>query len=536
MGSNRCEHHAGCPGWEMTARFEGKERNLGDPHVLGQKSSLEPDSESITDEVDVRKSDGSVVAEKRDNARGAKGPCMQQVTASKEGTRLHESATTAQEGPELGPYGQNKKGLPEKVFILQQKLYLKAKKETQFRFYALYDRVYRLDVLHSAWRLVAANKGAPGVDGISCESVIKGCGVEKFIETLHRELVERTYTPGGIRRVYIPKPNGKMRPLGIPNVRDRVVQQAVLLVIEPIFEADFMDSSYGFRPQRGAHQALARIKETLKGSRRQVYDADLSSYFDTIPHDKLMKCLEKRISDGQVLKLIRSWLKAPVVESDKNGGGKGQKGVGTPQGGVISPILANLYLHWFERKFHGPGGPGTWAGARMVRYADDFVVMAKHVGNRITNWVEETIEGWMGLKINRDKTKIVRMEQDESTLNFLGYTFKCVPCQFSEKRFPIQYPSLKAMEKERNTLRDLTSAKHGHKPAKELISILNCQMTSWSKYFNQGYYRKCMRDTTHFARECVVQHLRRRSQRPYAPPRGVSLYHHIHVNLGLVKL
>ena len=518
----------------MTARFEGKNEEPRRSAYSG--SSPEPQPESITVGVNSRKSDGSIVAEKRGNSRGAKGPCMQCATVSDQKTRLHESDTTGLEGFRLGPYGENRKGLPEKVFSLQQKLYVKAKSEPNFRFYALYDRVYRRDVLRSAWHLVATNDGKPGVDGISCEDIINNGGVDVLIDTLQTELREGTYKPGGIRRVYIPKANGKLRPLGIPNVRDRVVQQAVLLVIEPIFEADFMDSSYGFRPQRQAHQALDKIKENLKAGRRSIYDADLSSYFDTIPHDKLIKCLEMRISDRKVLSLIRSWLKAPVIGKDKDEQSKPSKGMGTPQGGVISPLLANIYLHWFEKKFYGPNGPGTWAKAEIIRYADDFVVMAKYLTPKITAWIENSIEGWLGLQINRTKTKTVELHQDEASFDFLGYTFKCVHPKTAMKRFPIYYPSLKAMEKEREALRNMTSANSGCVPTKELIESLNRHLKGWARYFNQGYHRKCLRDITFFAGERVIRHLRRRSQRPYRPPKGVSLYHHIHQNLGLIRL
>jgi RNA-directed DNA polymerase len=428
--------------------------------------------------------------------------------------------------------------LPEKLSSLRQKLYLKAKQEPKFRFYALYDRIYRRDVLTSAYRIARANHGKGGVDGVSFEQIeaAEG-GVEGFVEKLHADLQRKQYRPSAVRRVYIPKADGRQRPLGIPTIRDRVVQTAVLLILEPIFEADFMECSYGFRPKRSAHDALDEVRKHLKQGLTAVFDADLKGYFDSIPQDKLIKCLQMRIVDRSVLKLIRMWLAAPVEEDDGHGGKKvSRRGKGTPQGGVISPLLANVYLHWFEKVFYATSGPGTWAKAQIVRYADDFMVLARYQGNRLTGFIESKIESWLGLELNRTKTKVVNLRQSGASVDFLGYTFRYDrDLKGRGHRYLNIVPSRKAMQAHRDKLRKTISRGQGFVPVTRLIEIVNRQQRGWANYFSFGYPRKAMREMNWYVLHRLVGHLRRRSQRPFRPPEGRSYYRHLK-QLGLIYL
>lgn len=327
---------------------------------------------------------------------------------------------------------------------LREKLGQKAKLEPKFRFYTLYHHISKDDVLILAWEKVRQNGGSAGIDGLSIKTIERQ-GVGAFLKEIQAELKSKSYHPKPVKRVYIPKSDGKLRPLGIPTVKDRVVQAAVLLIIEPIFEQDFLDCSYGFRPEKSAHQAINSIRQSIAKGQLQVYDADLKAYFDTIPHDKLMKALEARIADQQILKLIKKWLEAPVWEPGKPM--KANDKV-TPQGGIISPLLANLYMHWFDKVFHKEQGPGSWAKATLIRYADDFVIMAKYMTNKIVSWIENMLEQRFGLTVNREKTKIVNLNDPKSELKFLGFELKRVPLRNKPHvRMCLTMPSHKSINK-----------------------------------------------------------------------------------------
>lgn len=452
----------------------------------------------------------------------------------------HRATTDDSDVPLPAAFAVNGAGLPEKLFTLRQKLYRKAKREPTFRFYTLYGLIARLDVLEAAWALVAANDGAPGVDGVTITSLKTSPDEgQQLVQQLQHELLTKQYRPQAVRRVYIPKPDGKQRPLGIPTVRDRVVQTAAKLILEPIFEADFLDVSYGYRSGRTAHDALKEIARRVQQGYREIYDADLAAYFDSIPHDQLLQCVERRVADRPVLRLLRLWLTAPVEERDEDGRPRRQRPTqGTPQGGVISPLLANLYLHWLDVRFSRPNGPGTWAGAHLVRYADDFVVLARYMGHRIPRWIERTVEDWLGLTINRRKTRIVKLTPNgPDQLEFLGYTFRYAWDQFGRQtRYFTAEPSKRALAQGREAVRRLTATRRASVPVAEVVTDLNVFLRGWQQYFQFGHPRRAQHALTAFAIERLMRHLRRRSQRPCRPPAGVTWYGFITNSLGFQPL
>jgi len=397
---------------------------------------------------------------------------------------------------------------PDKVRELQIKLYRKAKSEPDFRFYLLYDKIHRADVLLRAWLLAKANDGAPGVDNESFED-IESRGVKEWLDGLGKELHDKTYRPQPVRRVMIPKPGGGERLLGIPTIRDRVVQTAAKLILEPIFEADLEPNAYGYRPKKSAQDAIQEVDKLLYKGYTDVVDADLSKYFDTIPHSELMQCVARRIVDKHVLHLIRMWLKVPVEERDETGkkrltGGK-DNDRGTPQGGVISPLLANLYMNrmlkgWRQTK------RGEQFQARIVSYADDFVNLSRGKAAEALGWARGTLTR-LGLTLNEAKTSIRNARQER--FDFLGYTFGP---HFS-RRTGREYVGYSPSQKSVNRIKEKVGEhlKPGNvAPWEEVRDQLNQKLRGWKAYFGLGSPARAYEVLDEHVEERVRHFLRRR--------------------------
>jgi len=401
---------------------------------------------------------------------------------------------------------------PEKIRTLQRKLYRKAKQEPACRFHALYDKVYRVDILSHAYALVRANKGSAGVDGVTFAAIEEREGVTAFIAELEDALRNKTYQPDPVKRVMIPKSDGSQRPLGIPTIRDRVAQMAVKLVIEPIFEADFCDTSYGFRPKKSAHDAVDDVAYAMNTGYTEVIDADLSKYFDTIPHAKLMATVAERICDGAILHLIQLWLKAPVMEVDKDGtkrtigGGKGNR-KGTPQGGVISPLLSNLYLHLLDRIWER-NHLQQRLGARIVRYADDIVILCRRNKSGQAMVVLRQVLERLGLTLNEAKTKTVDVY--EGKFDFLGFSIWMGKGRKTGNCYPHVQPSKGAEQKVKDRITELTQRGRTIMPLEWVVNEVNAMIRGWVGYF---HYRNCSQSlgrVRNHLEQRLITHLRKR--------------------------
>jgi len=397
---------------------------------------------------------------------------------------------------------------PIKIRMLQRKLYQKAKGEPNYRFYLLYDKMYREDILAHAYALVKSNGGAPGVDGQTFRD-IETVGLESWLNGLREELRAKTYQPQPVRRVMIPKPGGSERPLGIPTIRDRVVQTAAKLLLEPIFESDFDPNAYGYRPKRSAKDAIQKVNELLQKGYTDVVDADLTKYFDTIPHREVIQSVARRIVDRDMLHLIKMWLKVPVEERDEGGkprvsGGK-KSTCGTPQGGVISPLLANLYMNRFLKYWRITGRSEAFQ-AEVVNYADDFVILSRQYAAEALNWTRNVMIR-LGLTLNETKTSIKQAHKEQ--FDFLGYTFGPHRFRKTGREYLSASPSKKSVSRLRLKVADLLRTSNVE-PWPDVRDHLNSILRGWSNYFSYGLTLISNRAVDNYVYERVRNFMRRR--------------------------
>jgi RNA-directed DNA polymerase len=395
---------------------------------------------------------------------------------------------------------------PVVIRRFQRKLYTKAKQEPSYRFYSLYDKICREDILAHAYELAKANGGAPGMDDQSFDG-IESAGRGRWLADVRKELIDQTYRPEPVRRVMIPKPGGGERPLGIPNIRDRVVQTAAKLVIEPIFEADLEPNAYGYRPKRSARDAVRKVHQLLRVGYTDVVDADLSKYFDTIPHAELLNSVVRRIVDRRMLRLIKMWLTAPVMQRDEGGTwrNRGRNHKGTPQGGVISPLLANLYMNRFLKYWRLQGKGEEWR-AEVVAYADDFVILSRGHAVEARIWTQKVMAR-IGLTLNEQKTSI-RDAQAEN-FDFLGYTFGPQYWWKTGRRFIAAGPSKKSLKRLRTSVYELLRP-HETRPWEQVRAHLNARLRGWQNYFSYGAVARPYATVNRYVYDRVRHFLRRR--------------------------
>jgi len=459
-----------------------------------------------------------VLPRKPGNAGGGKGPWFKDDAGRSEGEEIGVSLRT-----------------PERVWKLQGALHAKAKGEPSYRFYSLYDKIHRKEVLSYAWNCCRANGGGAGVDGQSFEQ-IEARGLERWLGELAEEIRKKTYRPQAVRRVWIPKPDGKQRPLGIPTIRDRVVQMAAVIVLEPIFEADLAEEQYGYRPGRSAHGAVREIHGLLNRGYREVVDCELSGYFDSIPHHELMKSIARRVSDGALLGLIKVWLEMSVEEDDGHGGKRRSSvakdsGRGTPQGAPISPLLSNLYMRRFVLGWKQCGHEKRLK-ARVVVYADDFVILCRGTAMRAKEQMQRIMTA-LKLTVNEKKTRIARVP--EESFDFLGYTIgRCYSVR-TGRAFIGTRPSRKSTRAICAEIGAMTRCHSYRKPAAAVVGEINRKLQGWGNYFCLGAVGRAYRAVDNHARHRLRQWLQgKHRSRGVHPIRYPATY--LHEELGLLQL